>query len=123
MAFIDRLDFLYMIDTYGVRMSIDWTRIVGFEWDSGNALKSEQKHGVRTDEAEEVCLNQPLLVLEDPAHSSVREPRWRALGQTGSGRLLQIAFTVRNDRLRVISGRPMSRKERLVYEEAIQTEK
>lgn len=104
-------------------MSIDWTSIVGFEWDSANALKSAQKHGVRTDEAEEVFLNQPLLVLEDPAHSSIRERRWRALGQTGAGRLLQIVFTLRNDRLRVISGRPMSRKERLVYEETIQSEK
>lgn len=112
-----------MIGIYGIEMSIDWTTIVGFEWDSANALKSEQKHGVRTDEAEEVFLNQPLLVLEDPAHSSIRERRWRALGQTGAGRLLQIVFTVRNDRLRVISGRPMSRKERLVYEETIQTEK
>ena len=97
-------------------MTIEWNRIVGFEWDTGNAVKSAQKHGVRTEEAEEVFLNQPLLVLPDRAHATVGEERWRALGHTTGGRLLQVVFTVRGHRLRVISGRPMSRKERSAYE-------
>lgn len=94
---------------------VDWQRIRGFDWDEGNVRKSEWKHGVRKEEAEEVFLNQPLLVVEDRAHSTAREFRWRALGRTSAGRLLQIVFTVRGERIRVISGRPMSRKERSFY--------
>lgn len=97
-------------------MRIDWTEIVGFEWDAGNARKSEDKHGVRTDEAESIFSNQPLLVVADPPHSSPREQRWRALGRTHDGRLLQVVFTIRARRLRVISGRPMSRRERRIHE-------
>jgi uncharacterized DUF497 family protein len=94
---------------------IDWTGIVGFAWDQGNALKSTQKHGVSCREAEELFQNSPLLVLPDPQHSK-KEERFHALGRTEQGRLLHIAFTVRETKLRVISARPMSRKERNIYE-------
>ena len=39
------------------------------------------------------------------------------LGHTDPGRRLFIVFTVRNNRIRVISARDMSRKERKIYEE------
>ena len=94
---------------------IDWTGIVGFDWDQGNALKSNQKHGVSCREVEELFQNSPLLVLSDPQHSK-EEERFHALGRTEEGRLLHIAFTVRDTKLRVISARPMSRKERNAYE-------
>ena len=51
----------------------------------------------------------------DTVHSQ-HEERYYALGQTDSGRLLFIAFTMREDLIRVISARDMSRKERKVYE-------
>jgi uncharacterized protein len=97
---------------------LDPTRVEGFQWDSGNARKNE-KHGVTQREAEEVFLNEPLLVLEDPKHSAV-EPPFHTLGRTGSGRLLHVAFTLRDaGRLvRVISARPMQRRERKVYGQA-----
>lgn len=94
---------------------IDWTGIVGFDWDQGNALKSTRKHGVTCREAEELFQHTPLLLLPDPAHSTI-EKRFRALGRTSDGRLLHLAFTVRGTKLRVISARPMSRKERSIYE-------
>jgi uncharacterized DUF497 family protein len=99
-------------------MKIDWSQLTGFEWDAGNLSKSKEKHAVHSSEAEEVLLNQPLLILEDREHSTQDETRWRALGQTNGARRLQIAFTVRRNRVRVISGRPMSRKERNAYEAA-----
>jgi uncharacterized protein len=40
------------------------------------------------------------------------------LGQTDARRLLFIVFTIRDDLIRVISARPMSRRERRVYEHA-----
>ena len=95
---------------------IDWTGVQGFEWDDGNARKSDDKHGVSQLEAEQVFLNQPLLIVEDPRRSP-REPRFHALGRTDDGRLLHVTFTLRADasRIRVISARDMSRKERARY--------
>lgn len=87
-----------------------------FQWDQGNARKSVKKHDVSQGEAEQVFFNQPLLLLEDRAHSQT-EPRFHALGKTESGRRLHITFTIRGQYIRVISARPMHRKERKFYEE------
>ena len=97
---------------------INLSQITGFNWDDGNARKNE-KHGVSMAEAEQVFFNSPLLLLEDSAHSQ-QEPRVHALGKTDEGRMLHIAFTLRQTGLliRVISARDMHRKERAVYEQA-----
>ena len=97
---------------------IDLAKITGFEWDDGNARKSE-KHGVSTAEAEQIFFNDPLLLLIDVLHSQ-REPRFHALGKTDEGRLLHITFTLRHagSLIRVISARSMHRKERTIYEQA-----
>ena len=91
---------------------INLSQITGFNWDDGNARKNE-KHGVSMAEAEQVFFNAPLLLLEDSAHSQ-QEPRVHALGKTDEGRMLHIAFTLRQTGLliRVISARDMHRKER-----------
>jgi hypothetical protein len=91
-------------------------RLTGFDWDRANWRKSELKHGVAAAEAEEALLGGPLCQV-DPRHSD-DEQRYVALGETGEGRRLFISFTVRRGRARVISARPMSRKEREIYEEA-----
>jgi uncharacterized DUF497 family protein len=88
----------------------------GFEWDPGNWRKSELKHGVAAPEAEEVLLNRPVCQV-DTRHSG-DDQRYLALGVTNEGRRLLVAFTIRRSRVRIISARPMSRKERVVYEEA-----
>lgn len=95
---------------------IDLANIDGFEWDKGNARKNE-KHGVTMTEAEQVFFNAPLLIVEDPRHSTT-EARFHALGKTNPGRLLHITFTLRkaNTKIRVISARDMHRKERDIYE-------
>ena len=92
---------------------IDLERLSGFEWDEGNARKSAEKHGVSQAEAEQVFLNEPLLIVEDPGHSQ-SEPRFHALGKTDRGRRLHVTFTLRAEatRIRVISARDMHRKER-----------
>ncbi len=98
---------------------IDWKQICGFEWDTGNARKSAEKHKVTQGEAEEVFFNQPLLILEDLKHSQ-QEIRFHALGKTDNSRLLHITFTLRstNTLIRVISARDMHRKERTCYEKS-----
>jgi uncharacterized protein len=97
---------------------IDFSRIVGFDWDDGNSLKSVNKHAVRQAEAEELFASDRLLIVEDPKHSQ-GEPRYRALGQTVLGRRLHVSFTLRAEgtKIRVISARDMSRKERASYEQ------
>ena len=96
---------------------IDLARIVGFDWDAGNARKNE-KHGVSMAGAEQAFFNAPLLMIEDTKHSA-GEPRFHALGKTDEGRLLHISFTLRGagQRIRVISARDMHRKERTIYEQ------
>ena len=98
---------------------LDFDRIVGFEWDEGNARKSEEKHAVSQAEAEQVFFNEPLLIADDVLHSQ-EELRFHALGKTDNGRLMHLTFTLRQTgtRIRVISARTMSRKERAHYEEA-----
>ena len=96
---------------------IDLSQLVGFDWDVNNREKNWVKHGVLASECEEVFFNLPLLLQPDPAHSQ-KEPRYYVLGHTITGRRLFIAFTVREDRIRVISARDMSKKERSVYEQA-----
>jgi uncharacterized protein len=97
---------------------IDLAKISGFEWDRGNARKSEDKHGVSMAEAEQVFFNAPLLLVQDVAHSQT-EQRIHALGKSDDGRALHITFTLRgNSRLiRVISARDMHRKERMIYDQ------
>jgi len=90
-------------------------KVSGFEWDEGNLLKSWERHGVSAPECEQVFFNRPVITEHDEKHSQ-EEERFFALGQTDSGRLLFIAFTVRDRLIRVISARDVSRKERKVYE-------
>lgn len=86
----------------------------GFDWSGGNAEKNWKRHHVTPLEAEQMFFNAPLLAGTDAAHSG-KEKRFYALGQTDEGRELFVAFTMRGQRLRVVSVRDMSRKERKVY--------
>lgn len=98
---------------------IDLNLVIGFDWDQGNARKSVDKHHVSQAEAEQVFMNQPLLLMEDREHS-LSERRLRALGRTDEGRCLHVVFTLRrgNSLIRVISARDMNRKERRHYAQA-----
>jgi len=91
--------------------------LTGFDWDENNREKNWEKHQVLAGECEEVFFNLPLLLQADSAHSQ-NEPRYFVLGHTIAGRYLFIAFTVREDKIRVISARDMSKKERKIYEQA-----
>jgi uncharacterized DUF497 family protein len=92
----------------------------GFDWDEGNARKNV-KHGVTRAEVEQVFLNVPLLLADDLKHSQ-QEPRFHALGRTDLDRWLHVTFTERGNGslIRPISARVMSRKERTVYEQAVE---
>jgi uncharacterized DUF497 family protein len=92
-------------------------RCTGFDWDDANSHKIWEKHQVAPMECEQVFFNQPLVAGHDSAHSQSEE-RFYALGQTDAGRYLFVVVTVRGELLRVVPARPMSRRERKVYESA-----
>ena len=90
-----------------------------FEWDKGNSGKNWQKHKVSDQECEEVFFDWKFKVFYDAGHSKI-EDRYYGLGTTWSNRRLFVVFTVRNEKIRVISARPMDRQERSEYEKDTQ---
>lgn len=90
----------------------------GFDWNEANLTKNWEKHRVTPWECEQMFFNLPLVVAEDAAHSKI-ELRYYVLGQTDAERKLFIVFTIRKRRIRIISARDMSAKERRTYYEQI----
>ena len=88
---------------------------VSFNWDGGNDSKSYTKHGVSSVEAESVFQDPKRVDFPDPLHSQA-EKRYITLGKSSRPRMLFVAWTLREARVRIISVRPASRKERKVYE-------
>ncbi|HET6402425.1 MAG TPA: BrnT family toxin [Candidatus Kapabacteria bacterium] len=89
-------------------------RCNGFEWDAGNIDKNWFGHGVTDAESEEPFGNLPLMLRDDPKHSQI-EDRYIALGKTDVNKLLTVVFTIRGDKIRSISARPMSVMDRRDY--------
>lgn len=82
----------------------------GFEWDQGNIPKNRDKHSVSAGECEQIFFNKPLIVTRDREHSQF-ENRYYVLGLPNIDRLLFAAFTIRNDKIRIISARDMTDSE------------
>lgn len=95
-----------------------FSHITGFDWDKGNQDKNWEKHGVSNAECEEILFNAPLVVRPDIAHSG-DEVRYYALGMTDEGRTIFLSFTLRNEKIRVISSRDMTTREMEVYSDRI----
>jgi hypothetical protein len=87
---------------------------IGFDWDDGNVTKNWETHAVSEAECEQVFFNRPLIARRDTGHSEI-EARFYVLGRTDSARLLFVAFTIRHEKVRVISARDMTRAEKLRY--------
>ena len=92
---------------------IDFSKIDGFNWDKGNKDKNEIKHDVKPKECEEIFFNNPVF-FKDETHSQ-KEERYAAYGISNERRLLMVIFTVRNNKIRVISARDQNKKELKEY--------
>ncbi|HDS11817.1 MAG TPA: BrnT family toxin [Candidatus Wirthbacteria bacterium] len=86
-----------------------------FQWDTGNSNKNLLKHQITDSECEEVFFDPAKKQYKDPIHSQT-EPRFILIGKTQLGKLLFIAYTIRQSQIRVISARPLNKKERSLYE-------
>lgn len=93
----------------------DLSKLERFEWDKGN-LEHIKKHKVNFKECEGVFSNKPLLISEDKKHSEIEE-RFEVLGITNQGRLIFLVFTIRNNRIRVVSARNQNKKEQKEFQE------
>lgn len=88
---------------------------IEFEWDRGNKEKSWIKHKISIKESEDVFFDKKSFTTKDVKHSTIEE-RFQILGKTEKGKCLTIYFTVRKFKIRIISARPMSKKEGKTYE-------
>jgi uncharacterized protein len=89
------------------------------EWDLEKAAANLRKHGVSFEEAATV-LGDPLsITLPDPDHSQ-QEQRYLLLGRSSSGRLLIVSHSEEAQRVRMISARAMTPKERRSYERSLE---
>lgn len=92
--------------------------VVCFDWDEGNKDKNFLKHRISNNECEQIFFNEPLIILDDAKHSKI-ERRYAALGSTDENKKLTIIFTMRSNRIRIISARTINKKERAFYEKHI----
>ena len=95
---------------------------IQFEWNKGNVNKNFHKHGVSDNECEEVFFDEKKVALKDMLHSG-KEKRFILLGKTKTKRALFIVFTVRGDKIRIISSRDINKNEIKLYEKAIKNSK
>lgn len=91
------------------------SQIREFEWDEGNIDKSYLKHGITPNEAEEIFLDEELVVLDDVKHSQDEE-RFIAIGKTFTSKVLFVVFMMKKEKIRIISARTANKKERRHYE-------
>ena len=85
-----------------------------FDWNQANKEKNLIKHKVEYQECEQIFFYKFLHILRDKKHSQ-KEKRFIAIGKTKKKRQLFIIFTMRNNKIRIISARDLSRKERKIY--------
>jgi uncharacterized DUF497 family protein len=89
--------------------------VVEFEWDAGKAASNLSKHGIDFAEAMTVFSDALEVMVPDPAHSAA-ELRFVSTGLSKAGRILTVAYTERDRRIRIISARQATPRERRQYE-------
>lgn len=90
---------------------------ITFEWDTGNTGKNWIKHNISDKECEEPFFDLRQFIVEDIQHSE-KEIRYLLFGNTEQNKLLVATFTIRENRIRIISARPINKKEKIIYEKA-----
>lgn len=95
-------------------MKVFGDQLIEFDWDKGNIGKNWKNHRVTDRESEEIFFDKNKKIMKDKLHSG-EEERFILIGQTKERRLLFIAFTIRNNKIRVISARDLNKKEKHLY--------
>ena len=88
-----------------------------FEWDPEKARKNVQKHQVDFEEASTIFDDPQFITFLDDEHSFYEE-RYITIGLSNKDRLLMVAHTEREDRIRIVSARKATKNEETFYAEA-----
>jgi len=86
-----------------------------FEWDDRKAAANRARHGIGFETARKV-FKDPLAVDDPDDREDYGEARFTLIGMA-DGRLLLVAYTMREDRIRIISARGAEPYEHRVYHE------
>ncbi len=87
-----------------------------FEWDDKKAEKNRNKHGVSFEEAKTVFSDPLSITIYDEEHSSIGEDRWVMLGKSVKNRYLIVVHCERDERIRILTARPATKKQIKDYE-------
>lgn len=87
-----------------------------FEWDPEKERKNLRKHEVSFEEASSIFDDLMFITVLDEEHSADEE-RYITIGLSNKNRLLLVAHTDRNDRIRIISARKVTKNEEKFYKE------
>lgn len=90
----------------------------GFEWDEAKAAANIVNHRLSFEEAKTVFLDTLASDDYDEQHSD-NEERFIRTGYTQTKQLVAVAYTERGDKIRIISARTLTERERKRYEEGI----
>ena len=82
-----------------------------YEWDPRKAKTNLHKHGVSFEEAATVFLDSLAITFPDPDHSE-EEDQEITIGLTMKHRVVFVSHCPRGDRIRIITARRATRKER-----------
>lgn len=86
--------------------------VLAFEWDEEKAKINLKKHGIPFEIAAKVFLDENRIDIYDEAHS-IDEHRYITIGLAGD--ILFVVYTERGARIRLISARLATARERRVY--------
>ena len=86
-------------------------------WDPKKADTNFRKHKIRFSDAEAVLYDPIALTIED--QDAEQEKRFVSVGSDTLGRILVVVYTYRGDKIRIISARRATAKEREYYEKGI----
>ena len=86
-------------------------------WDPKKADTNFRKHKIRFSDAEAVLYDPIALTIED--QDVEQEKRFVSVGSDTLGRILVVVYTYRGDKIRIISARRATSREREYYEKGI----
>ena len=92
-----------------------YNQLMEFEWDEAENQTNIRKHGIGFDTAKRI-FEGPIATSPDH-RQDYGEDRHISIGRVEPGALVVVAHTMRGGRIRLISARPASRKERKTYHE------
>jgi uncharacterized DUF497 family protein len=95
---------------------LDLSQPCQFDWDEGNFKKNLIRHGIECREAEEAFSDENSLLKDDIKHS-LSEKKYYLVAKGNTNKLLTLVFTVRKNKIRIISARVANKKERSAYEQ------